>query len=188
MAEKTLVDAIRNVKERMDVVKIEIEKAERDFDLNRAAELRFETLPDLEKQLNEASNKYQEHVEQIEAKGGQRLLRDEVTREDVASVVSRWTGIPVSRLVKSQRDKILHLSDELHKRIVGQNNAVYLTLTQVDIITQSVQRSRVGMNDPNKPIGAFMFLGPTGVGKTELCKALAEQLFDTGRRFKWTHI
>ncbi|AFZ81035.1 hypothetical protein BEWA_004430 [Theileria equi strain WA] len=172
LREKSLVDAIRNVKERMDVVKVEIDRAERDFDLNRAAELRFETLPDLERQLQGAVGDYEAHVKEIQSSGGQLLLRDEVTREDIANVVSRWTGIPLSKLVKTQREKILQMSDELHKRIVGQQEAI-------DAVTASVQRSRVGMNDPKKPIAGLMFLGPTGVGKTELCKAIAEQLFDT---------
>ncbi|UKJ89475.2 molecular chaperone ClpB [Theileria orientalis] len=170
--EKSLVDGIRNVKERMDVVKIEIEKAERDFDLNRAAELRFETLPDLEKQLKENVQNYEEYIKKVIESGGQILLRDQVTKEDVATVVSKWTGIPLEKLVKSQKEKMLHLNQELHKRIVGQQEAI-------DAVVHAVQRSRVGMNDPKKPIAALMFLGPTGVGKTELSKAIAEQLFDT---------
>ncbi|GFE54724.1 ATP-dependent Clp protease ATP-binding subunit [Babesia ovis] len=172
LKEKGLVDAIRNIKERQDVVKVEIEKAEREFDLNRAAELRFETLPDLDKQLEQAVGAYEAHAKEVVSSGGQLLLRDEVSREDIASVVSRWTGIPVSKLVRSQREKILHLADELRKRVIGQDEAV-------DIVTRAVQRSRVGMNDPKRPIAGLMFLGPTGVGKTELCKAIAEQLFDT---------
>ncbi|KAK2198049.1 bifunctional Clp ATPase [Babesia duncani] len=172
LREKGYVDSIRNLKERVDVVKVEIDKAERIFDLNRAAELRFETLPDLEKQLEKAVEEYENYVKDITSSGGQLLLRDEVRREDVANVVSRWTGIPVSRLVKSQRERILNLAQELHKRVIGQSEAV-------DIVTSAIQRSRVGMNDPKKPIGALMFLGPTGVGKTELSKAIAEQMFDT---------
>lgn len=172
LKEKGLVDNIRNIKERQDVVKVEIEKAEREFDLNRAAELRFETLPDLDKQLEAAIAEYEAHTKDVIASGGQLLLRDEVSREDVASVVSRWTGIPVSRLVRSQREKILQLAGELRKRVIGQEEAI-------DIVTRAVQRSRVGMNDPNRPIAGLMFLGPTGVGKTELCKAIAQQLFDT---------
>eukprot|EP00371_Babesia_bovis_P001286 XP_001609933.1 ClpB [Babesia bovis T2Bo] len=172
LKEKNLVDAIRNIKERQDVVKVEIERAEREFDLNRAAELRFETLPDLDAQLEQAVNAYEEHANKVVSSGGQLLLRDEVSRDDIASVVSRWTGIPVNKLIRSQRDKILHIGDELRKRIIGQDEAV-------DIVTRAVQRSRVGMNDPKRPIAGLMFLGPTGVGKTELCKAIAEQLFDT---------
>ncbi|KAK1938715.1 putative ClpB [Babesia divergens] len=172
LKEKGLVDSIRNIKERQDVVKVEIEKAEREFDLNRAAELRFETLPDLDKQLEKAVGDYESHTKNVLASGGQLLLRDEVSREDIASVVSRWTGIPVSRLVRSQREKILQLGTELRKRVIGQDEAI-------DIVTRAVQRSRVGMNDPKRPIAGLMFLGPTGVGKTELCKAIAEQLFDT---------
>ncbi|GIX64345.1 ClpB, putative [Babesia caballi] len=172
LKEKGLVDSIRNIKERQDVVKVEIEKAEREFDLNRAAELRFETLPDLDKQLEQAVGAYEAHAKAVLASGGQLLLRDEVSREDIASVVSRWTGIPVSRLVRSERDKILQLASELRKRVVGQDEAV-------EVVTRAVERSRVGMNDPKRPIAGLMFLGPTGVGKTELCKAIAEQLFDT---------
>ncbi|CDR95266.1 ClpB, putative [Babesia bigemina] len=172
LQEKGLVDAIRNIKERQDVVKVEIEKAEREFDLNRAAELRFETLPDLDKQLVQAVEAYEAHAKNVLSTGGQLMLRDEVSREDVASVVSRWTGIPVERLVRSQREKMLHLATELRKRVKGQDEAI-------DIVTKAIQRSRVGMSDPKRPIASFMFLGPTGVGKTELCKAVAEQLFDT---------
>eukprot|EP00922_Rhytidocystis_sp_ex-Travisia-forbesii_P049439 GHVS01073586.1.p1 GENE.GHVS01073586.1~~GHVS01073586.1.p1 ORF type:complete len:885 (-),score=147.73 GHVS01073586.1:851-3286(-) len=165
--EKIRVDAIRSVKERIDVVKVEIEKAERDFDLNRAAELRFETLPDLQKQLKSAEEVYSADVQ-----SGGRLLRDEVTADDVSSVVSLWTGIPVSKLMQSEKTKLLNLEDTLHERVVGQNEAVR-------VVADSIQRSRAGLNDPNRPIAGLVFLGPTGVGKTELCKALAELLFDT---------
>eukprot|EP00922_Rhytidocystis_sp_ex-Travisia-forbesii_P049438 GHVS01073585.1.p1 GENE.GHVS01073585.1~~GHVS01073585.1.p1 ORF type:complete len:1070 (-),score=178.07 GHVS01073585.1:40-3066(-) len=165
--EKTRVDAIRSVKERIDVVKVEIEKAERDFDLNRAAELRFETLPELQKQLKSAEELYAADVQ-----SGARLLRDEVTADDVSNVVSLWTGIPVPKLVQSEKVKLLNLEDTLHERVVGQVEAVR-------VVADSIQRSRAGLNDPNRPIAGLVFLGPTGVGKTELCKALAELLFDT---------
>eukprot|EP00375_Theileria_parva_P001138 XP_763809.1 hypothetical protein [Theileria parva strain Muguga] len=172
LKEKSLVDNIRNIKERIDIVKIEIDKAERDFDLNHAAELRFETLPDLENQLKTNVNNYENYIKQVMETGGNILLRDTVTKEDIANVVSKWTGIPLNKLIKSQKEKILQLNDELHKRIIGQQEAI-------DAVVNAVQRSRVGMNDPKKPIAALMFLGPTGVGKTELSKAIAEQLFDS---------
>uniref|UniRef100_A0A3B0MWI8 ClpB protein, putative n=1 Tax=Theileria annulata TaxID=5874 RepID=A0A3B0MWI8_THEAN len=172
LKEKSLVDNIRNIKERIDIVKIEIDKAERDFDLNHAAELRFETLPDLENQLKTNINNYENYIKQVMETGGNILLRDTVTKEDIANVVSKWTGIPLNKLIKSQKEKILQLNEELHKRIIGQQEAI-------DAVVNAVQRSRVGMNDPKKPIAALMFLGPTGVGKTELSKAIAEQLFDS---------
>ncbi|EKX72449.1 conserved hypothetical protein [Theileria equi strain WA] len=172
MREKSLVDAIRNVKKKIETVKVDINNAEMDHYSSRADKLRLETLPDLERQLQGAVGDYEAHVKEIESSGGQLLLRDEVTEDDIADVVSRWTGIPLSKLAKTEKEKILQMSDELHKRIVGQQEAI-------DVVTASVQRSRVGMNDPKKPIACLMFLGPTGVGKTELCKVIAEQLFDT---------
>ncbi|KAL8269264.1 hypothetical protein Esti_006820 [Eimeria stiedai] len=165
--EKGQVDAIRAVKERIDVVKVEVEKAEREFDLNRAAELRFETLPDLERQLQEAEAKYTaSHAE------GRRLLRDEVTADDVAGVVAVWTGIPLTRLKQSEKDRLLNLKHRLHQRVVAQDKAV-------TAVAEAIQRSRAGLNDPEKPIASLFFLGPTGVGKTELCRALAEAMFAT---------
>uniref|UniRef100_A0A8C9GF70 Clp R domain-containing protein n=1 Tax=Piliocolobus tephrosceles TaxID=591936 RepID=A0A8C9GF70_9PRIM len=165
--EKNYVDNIRAIKERIDVVKIEIEKAERYFDLNRAAELRFETLPDLEKQLKKAEDNYL-----IDIPEKNRILKDEVTSEDVMNIVSISTGIRLNKLLKSEKDKILNLQNELHKQIIGQNDAV-------EVVARAVQRSRVGMNNPKRPIASLMFLGPTGVGKTELAKVLADVLFDT---------
>lgn len=165
--EKTYVDNIRAIKERIDVVKIEIEKAERYFDLNRAAELRFETLPDLEKQLKKAEDNY---LSDIPEKN--RMLKDEVTSEDIMNIISLSTGIRLNKLQKSEKEKILNLENELHKQIIGQDDAVR-------IVSKAVQRSRVGMNDPKRPIASLMFLGPTGVGKTELSKVLADVLFDT---------
>ncbi|KOB85426.1 chaperone clpB 1 [Plasmodium falciparum Dd2] len=165
--EKSYVDNIRAIKERIDVVKIEIEKAERYFDLNRAAELRFETLPDLEKQLKKAEENY---LNDIPEKS--RILKDEVTSEDIVNIVSMSTGIRLNKLLKSEKEKILNLENELHKQIIGQDDAV-------KVVTKAVQRSRVGMNNPKRPIASLMFLGPTGVGKTELSKVLADVLFDT---------
>lgn len=166
-SEKMYVDNIRAIKERIDVVKIEIEKAERYFDLNRAAELRFETLPDLEKQLKNAEENY---VNDIPERN--RMLKDEVTSEDIMNIVSISTGIRLNKLLKSEKEKILNLENELHKQIIGQDDAV-------KIVARAVQRSRVGMNNPKRPIASLMFLGPTGVGKTELSKVLADVLFDT---------
>ncbi|GAW79741.1 chaperone protein ClpB1 [Plasmodium gonderi] len=166
-SEKSYVDNIRAIKERIDVVKIEIEKAERYFDLNRAAELRFETLPDLEKQLKKAEDNY---LNDIPEKN--RMLKDEVTSEDIMNIVSLSTGIRLNKLLKSEKEKILNLENELHKQIIGQDDAVR-------IVSKAVQRSRVGMNNPKRPIASLMFLGPTGVGKTELSKVLADVLFDT---------
>nr|CEL64849.1 TPA: Chaperone protein ClpB, related [Neospora caninum Liverpool] len=165
--EKSQVDAIRAFKERIDVVKVEVEKAERDFDLNRAAELRFETLPDLERQLKEAEAQYK-----AATAGGKRLLRDEVTVDDIASVVAMWTGIPVTRLKQSEKEKLLNLEKDLHRRVVGQDHAA-------QVVAEAIQRSRAGLNDPNRPIASLFFLGPTGVGKTELCRSLAELMFDS---------
>ncbi|KFG57966.1 putative ClpB [Toxoplasma gondii RUB] len=165
--EKSQVDAIRAFKERIDVVKVEVEKAERDFDLNRAAELRFETLPDLERQLKEAEEQYKESTA-----GGKRMLRDEVTVDDIATVVAMWTGIPVTRLKQSEKEKLLNLEKDLHRRVVGQDHAV-------QVVAEAIQRSRAGLNDPNRPIASLFFLGPTGVGKTELCRSLAELMFDS---------
>ncbi|PFH31139.1 putative ClpB [Besnoitia besnoiti] len=165
--EKSQVDAIRAFKERIDVVKVEVEKAERDFDLNRAAELRFETLPDLERQLKEAEEQYK-----AATAGGKRMLRDEVTVDDIATVVAMWTGIPVTRLKQSEKEKLLNLETDLHRRVVGQDHAV-------QVVAEAIQRSRAGLNDPNRPIASLFFLGPTGVGKTELCRSLAELMFDS---------
>ncbi|KAF8821499.1 putative chaperone clp [Cardiosporidium cionae] len=165
--EKMRVDTIRAIKEKIDVVKVEIEKAEREFDLNRAAELRFETLPDLERQLKEAEDIYEKDVI-----NGQKLLRDEVTVEDIATVVSMWTGIPVQKVVRKEQEKLLKLEDHIHQRLIGQNGSV-------KVVAEAIQRSRAGLNDPSRPIAGLVFLGATGVGKTELCKALAEYLFDT---------
>uniref|UniRef100_A0A0G4H5L3 Clp R domain-containing protein n=1 Tax=Chromera velia CCMP2878 TaxID=1169474 RepID=A0A0G4H5L3_9ALVE len=166
--EKKKVDSIRSLKEQIDVVKVEIEKSERDFDLNRAAELRFDTLPQLEGKLKAATDEYEAGV----AESGVRLLRDEVTVDDIGAVVSMATGIPPARLVQTEREKLLHLSDRIHQRVVGQDAAV-------SVVSEAIQRSRAGMNDPSRPIASLVFLGPTGVGKTELCKALAEVMFDT---------
>ena len=145
----------------------QIEKAEQDYDLNKAAELKYGKLPELQKQL-EAEERLTEESRK------HSLLRDKVTEEEIARIVERWTGIPVARLMEGEKDKLLHLEDILHRRIIGQDEAV----TRV---TEAILRSRAGIQDPNRPIGSFLFLGPTGVGKTELAKALAECLFDDER-------
>ena len=164
--EKAVVDVLRRLKEDIEKTRQAIEVAERDYDLNRAAELRYGRLATLERDLagqEEAMTK---------SSGGTRMIREEVTPDDIAMVISRWTGIPVTRLLESEREKLLRLGDVLHDRIVGQDEAV-------TAVADAVLRARAGLKDPGRPIGSFIFLGPTGVGKTELCKTLAAALFDT---------
>jgi ATP-dependent Clp protease ATP-binding subunit ClpB len=151
----------RQIREQIDQVKIDIEQAERAYDLNKAAELKYGRLTALEKQLEAGKRET-------------TLLKEEVDEEDIAQVVSRWTGVPVSKLLEGEMHKLLHLEDELHKRVIGQDEAV-------QAVAESVMRARSGLKDPNRPIGSFIFLGPTGVGKTELARALAEFLFDDER-------
>ena len=146
---------------------IEIQQAEREYDLNRAAELKYGSLNSLQRQLENAEKELDEYM-----KSGKSMLREEVTESDIAEIVSKWTGIPVSKLQQSEREKLLHLDEELHKRVVGQDPAVRA-------VAEAIQRSRAGLSDPHRPIASFMFMGPTGVGKTELAKALAAYLFDT---------
>ena len=145
-------------------MKIQIEHAKKEYDLNKAAELSYSTLPNLEKELEVQEKEY-------EKTKGNNLLRNKVTEDEIAKIVSRWTGIPVSKLGESDKEKILRLSETLHKRVIGQDEAV-------SKVSDAILRSRAGIGDPNRPIGSFLFLGPTGVGKTELSKALAENLFD----------
>jgi ATP-dependent Clp protease ATP-binding subunit ClpB len=164
-AEKQAVQRLRSLREQIEQTKIEIEKAEREYDLNRAAELRYGKLADLERRLGEEEKRL------TEKQGQARLLKEEVDEEDIAAVVSRWTGVPVSKLLEGEIQKLLHLEEELHKRVVGQDEAV-------TAVAEAVIRARSGLKDPNRPIGSFIFLGPTGVGKTELARALAEFLFD----------
>jgi ATP-dependent Clp protease ATP-binding subunit ClpB len=151
----------------VDRVNLEIQQAERDYDLNRAAELKYGSLMTLQRQLEAAEKALDEYQN-----SGNSMLREEVTGNDIAEVVSKWTGIPISKLQQSEREKLLHLDEELHKRVVGQDQAV-------KSVAEAIQRSRAGLSDPNKPIASFMFMGPTGVGKTELAKALASYLFNT---------
>ena len=162
-AEKAAIERVRGVREQIERVRLEIEEAERAYDLNRAAELKHGKLPELERALRAS--------EKMEANEG-RLLREEVTEDEIAEIVSRWTGIPVTRLVEGEREKLLRLDEILHRRVVGQDEAVSL-------VADAVIRARAGIKDPCRPIGSFLFLGPTGVGKTELAKALAEALFDS---------
>ena len=163
-SEKESIHKITRVREEIEETKRLIERAERDYDLNKAAELRHGRLPQLDRQLAEA--------EKVEGSQETRLLRESVTEDVIADIVSRWTGIPVSRLVEGEKEKLLRLDDILHKRIIGQDEAV-------QAVADAVIRARAGIKDPKRPIGSFIFLGPTGVGKTELAKALAEALFDT---------
>jgi ATP-dependent Clp protease ATP-binding subunit ClpB len=166
--EKGAVEKLRQLRERVEQTKAQIEQAERQYDLNRAAELKYGTLAGLEKQLNEASEKFASPQAQS------RLIKEEVDEEDIAEVVSRWTGVPVTRLLAGEMEKLLHLEDELHRRVIGQDEAV-------TAVAEAVIRARSGLKDPARPIGSFIFLGPTGVGKTELARALAEYLFDDER-------
>ena len=162
--EKKQIEVINDLKSKIEQVKIQIEHAKKEYDLNKAAELSYSTLPNLEKELESQEKDY-------EKTKGNNLLRNKVTEEEIAKIVSRWTGIPVSKLGESDKEKILKLAETLHKRVVGQDEAV-------GKVSDAILRSRAGISDPNKPIGSFLFLGPTGVGKTELSKALAENLFD----------
>ncbi|XP_073526538.1 uncharacterized protein [Phyllobates terribilis] len=166
-SEKALMTKIRAVKEEIDRVNLEMEAAEREYDLNRAAELKYGTMMTLQRQLQEAEKNLSDYRE-----SGKSLLREEVTDVDIAEIVSKWTGIPLSNLQQSERDKLVHLENVLHKRVIGQEMAV-------KSVADAIRRSRAGLSDPNRPIASFMFMGPTGVGKTELAKALATYLFNT---------
>ncbi|MEK3994218.1 AAA family ATPase [Psychrobacillus sp. FSL K6-2365] len=167
--EKEAIQVIQQKREVLDRYRRELEEAENQYDLNKAAELRHGKIPTLEKELQVYENQINEDSET-------RLLREEVTAEEIASIVSRWTGIPVTKLVEGEREKLLRLKETLGERVVGQDQAVQL-------VTEAVWRARAGIKDPNKPIGSFLFLGPTGVGKTELAKSLAANLFDSEEHF-----
>ena len=166
--EKAAIGKVQKLREQIEALNADIERAEESYDLNKAAELKYGRLPALQKELEE-----EERLAET-ASRSDSLLRDKVTDEEIARIIERWTGIPVSKLMEGERDKLLHLEDILHKRVIGQDEAV----TRV---TEAIIRSRAGIQDPNRPIGSFLFLGPTGVGKTELAKALAECLFDDER-------
>ena len=164
--EKGSIDALSAIKEEIEQVTLQVEQAKRSYDLNRAAQLEYGTLADLGRKLAA------KETELSESHGDKNLLREEVTEDDIAEVIAKWTGIPVSKLVQSEMQKLLHLEAELHQRVIGQEQAV-------TAVADAIQRSRAGLSDPNRPIASFLFLGPTGVGKTELSKALASQLFDS---------
>jgi ATP-dependent Clp protease ATP-binding subunit ClpB len=167
-AEKEGVQRLRALREQVEQIKIEIEKAERQYDLNKAAELKYGKLSELDRHIAT------EQARLAEKQSGTKLLKEEVDEEDIAEVVSRWTGVPVSKLLEGEMRKLLQLEDELHQRVIGQDEAVLA-------VAEAVMRARSGLRDPNRPIGSFIFLGPTGVGKTELARALAEFLFDDER-------
>jgi ATP-dependent Clp protease ATP-binding subunit ClpB len=166
-SEKSIIDKIQSVKKEIEKVNLEIQQAKREYDLNRAAKLEYGDLTDLHRKLEDAE------TELANTQGtGKSLLREEVTESDIAEIISKWTGIPISKLVESEKEKLLQLEDELHHRVIGQTEAV-------TAVADAIQRSRAGLSDPNRPIASFIFLGPTGVGKTELAKALAAYMFDT---------
>ena len=167
-AEKDTVQRLGNLREAIEQTKIEIERAERQYDFNKVAELKYGTLLGLENKLKEEEEKL------AKKQGAARLLKEEVDEEDIAEVVNRWTGIPVAKLLEGEKERLLHLDEELHKRVIGQDEAV-------TAVAEAVVRARSGLKDPNRPVGSFIFLGPTGVGKTELARALAEFLFDDER-------
>ncbi len=162
-AEKSKLEEVRRLKEQLDRARIELEQAQRSGDLAKAGELAYGTIPELERKLQEA-----------EAEQASRMVQEEVTSQDIAQIVSRWTGIPVDKLMEGEREKLLHMEEKLRQRVVGQEDAL-------QAVSNAVRRARAGLQDPNRPMGSFLFLGPTGVGKTELCKALAEFLFDDER-------
>ncbi len=163
--EKEMIQKIREIKSQIDQLRIEMEKAERMGDLNRVAEIKYGQIPEMERQLQEATKKLQE------IQKDRKMLKEEVDEEDIAEIVSRWTGIPVSRMLESEREKLLKIEQRLAQRVVGQEEAI-------QAVANAIRRSRAGLADKNRPIGSFIFLGPTGVGKTELARALAEFLFD----------
>ena len=165
MMEKEIIDEVRQVKKEMDQTRVEIEKAEREANLELAARLQYGTLRDLEETLNEKEGRLKE----VQADGA--MLKEEVDEEEIAGVISRWTGIPISRLMESETQKLIHMEERLHEWVVGQDAAI-------QVVSNAVRRSRAGLQDPNRPIGSFIFMGPTGVGKTELARALAVFLFD----------
>ncbi len=164
--EKSIVSSIQLVKQRTEDLKYEAEKAERDGNLGRVAEIRYGELPGAEKELEETIEKLQAYESE-----GKRLVREEITSEDIAEIVSRWTGIPVTKMMQNDREKLLHIEDELRKRVVGQDEAI-------EAVSAAIRRSRTGLSDEKRPVGSFLFLGTTGVGKTELARSLAEYLFN----------
>ena len=163
--EKDAIHDVGGLNERLEAARTEVERASRESDLERAAELRYGEIPELERQLAEVEAREDET-------DARRFLKEEVDAEDVAEVVARWTGIPVSRLLEGEVEKLVHMEERLHRRVIGQDEAVRA-------VSNALRRSRAGLHDPDRPIGSFLFLGPTGVGKTELARALAEFMFDS---------
>ena len=170
-AEKQAIAGISETRERLDAARVEMERAEREADLQRAAELRYGEIPELEREVAEYESAERERDG---GAGGEApvFLKEEVDADDIAEVVGRWTGIPVSRLIEGETEKLVHMEERLHERVVGQDAAI-------DAVATALRRSRAGLQDPDRPIGSFLFLGPTGVGKTELARALAEFMFDS---------
>jgi ATP-dependent Clp protease ATP-binding subunit ClpB len=166
-AEKRAIAGISETKERLDAARVEMERAERDADLQRAAELRYGEIPELERKVAEYESQERERGDEAPV-----FLKEEVDADDIAEIVARWTGIPVSRLLEGETEKLIHMEDRLHERVVGQDEAI-------EAVATALRRSRAGLQDPDRPIGSFLFLGPTGVGKTELARALAEFMFDS---------
>ncbi|MBC7293565.1 MAG: AAA family ATPase, partial [Thermoleophilia bacterium] len=167
-AEKEAISKIRSLKEQIEEAKTAAEKAEREVDYQRAAELRYGRIPELERQLAAENARLAELQKDV------KMLKEEVEEEDIAEIVAKWTGIPVSRLLEGEVEKLIHMEERLHQRVVGQDDAI-------QAVASAIRRARAGLQDPNRPIGSFIFLGPTGVGKTELARALAEFLFDDER-------
>ncbi|HEX3911363.1 MAG TPA: AAA family ATPase, partial [Solirubrobacteraceae bacterium] len=170
-AEKQAIAGINQTRERLDAARTEMERAEREADLQRAAELRYGEIPELERKVAEYESQERERGGEAAAEGPQ-FLKEEVDADDIAEVVARWTGIPVSRLIEGESEKLVHMEERLHERVVGQHVAI-------EAVATALRRSRAGLQDPDRPIGSFLFLGPTGVGKTELARALAEFMFDS---------
>jgi ATP-dependent Clp protease ATP-binding subunit ClpB len=170
--EKESLGAVADVQEKLETARTELERAQRESDLGRAAELQYGTIPELEKALAEAEDAEAQAAAATDGAAGPRFLKDVVDAEDVAEIVAKWTGVPVSRLMEGEIEKLLHMEDRLHQRVIGQDEAV-------EAISAALRRSRAGLQDPDRPIGTFLFLGPTGVGKTELARALAQFMFDT---------
>jgi len=177
--EKFSVDRVQEVREQVEKVNLQIDQCERDFELNKAAELKYSTLPQLLGELEQLENNSQNGEDETSYDefgnivfNDNRMLRDEVVADDIANVVAVWTGIPPQKLLETERDRILTMGDKLAERVIGQSDAIAA-------VTEAIQRSRAGLNDPSKPIASLIFLGPTGVGKTELCKALSDFMFDT---------